>query len=157
MTAARPAGGRFLKTHAGPRRGNSPWRSSSACSLKLSVLPLGPKVQRTSVATGGAPLAESLVNESSVALVDGYHVAGKTGTAQLIVNGSYDNPLTNASFVGWGPVDEPRFLIYVWLEHPESSPWGSVVAAPVFRDVFTQMAILADLPPDEIRWDLENQ
>ena len=102
-------------------------------------------------------LAESLVNESSVALVDGYHVAGKTGTAQLIVNGSYDNPLTNASFVGWGPVDEPRFLIYVWLEHPESSPWGSVVAAPVFRDVFTQMAILADLPPDEIRWDLENQ
>lgn len=100
-------------------------------------------------------LSRSLENESSIALVDGYHVAGKTGTAQVAVNGSYDNNLTNASFVGWGPIDEPRFLIYVWLEHPESSPWGSVVAAPVFSEVFEQMAILSDLPKDEVRWALE--
>ena len=70
--------------------------------------------------------------------------------------GGYSDTLTNASFVGWGPVDEPRFLIYVWLEHPESSPWGSVVAAPVFRDVFARLAILADLPPDEVRMSLSN-
>jgi cell division protein FtsI/penicillin-binding protein 2 len=99
-------------------------------------------------------LYHSLENESSVALVDGYNVAGKTGTAQVVINGKYDDNLTNASFVGWGPIDEPRFLIYVWLEHPESSPWGSVVAAPVFSEVFAQMAILADLPKDEVRWSL---
>mgnify|MGYP001765419334 CR=1 FL=1 len=99
-------------------------------------------------------LYHSLENESSVALVDGYAVAGKTGTAQLVINGKYDDTLTNASFVGWGPIDEPRFLIYVWLEQPESSPWGSVVAAPVFSEVFEQMAILADLPKDEVRWSL---
>ena len=100
-------------------------------------------------------LFHSLENESSVALVDGYNVAGKTGTAQVSINGSYENEMTNASFVGWGPIDEPRFLIYVWLEHPQSSPWGSVVAAPVFSEVFAQMAILADLPKDEVRWSLE--
>jgi cell division protein FtsI/penicillin-binding protein 2 len=100
-------------------------------------------------------LFHSLVNESSVALVDGYNVAGKTGTAQVSINGSYENELTNASFVGWGPIDEPRFLIDVWLDHPKSSPWGSVVAAPVFSEVFAQMAILADLPKDEARWSLE--
>jgi cell division protein FtsI/penicillin-binding protein 2 len=101
-------------------------------------------------------LANSLENESSVAGVEGYRVAGKTGTAEVPVPGGYSETLTNASFVGWGPVDQPRFLIYVMLEHPETSPWGSVVAAPVFRDVFARLAILADLPPDEVRLSLSN-
>ena len=54
------------------------------------------------------------------------------------------------------PVDNPRFLIYVMLEHPETSPWGSVVAAPVFSDVFARLAILDDLPPDDVRLSLSN-
>ncbi len=101
-------------------------------------------------------LANSLEKESSVAGVEGYRVAGKTGTAEVPVPGGYSDTLTNASFVGWGPVDQPRFLIYVMLEHPETSPWGSVVAAPVFRDVFARLAILDDLPPDEVRLSLSN-
>jgi len=101
-------------------------------------------------------LTNSLENESSVALVDGYRVAGKTGTAEVPVPGGYSDTLTNASFVGWGPVDQPRFLIYVMLEHPKSSPWGSVVAAPVFSDVFARLAILDDLPPDDVRLGLSN-
>jgi cell division protein FtsI/penicillin-binding protein 2 len=101
-------------------------------------------------------LTYSLEKESSVALVDGYRVAGKTGTAEVPVPGGYSDTLTNASFVGWGPVDQPRFLIYVMLEHPQSSPWGSVVAAPVFRDVFARLAILDDLPPDDVRMSLSN-
>jgi cell division protein FtsI/penicillin-binding protein 2 len=101
-------------------------------------------------------LANSLENESSVAMVEGYRVAGKTGTAQVAVNGVYSDSITNASFVGWGPVDEPRFLIYVWLEHPETSPWGSVVAAPVFSQVFSRLAILANLPPDDVRMSMSN-
>ncbi len=101
-------------------------------------------------------LTASLEKESSVALVDGYRVAGKTGTAEVPVPGGYSNTLTNASFVGWGPVDQPRFLIYVMLEHPESSPWGSVVAAPVFSEVFSRLAILDNLPPDDVRMSLSN-
>jgi len=96
-------------------------------------------------------LANSLENEASDALITGYRVAGKTGTAEIATPTGYTGNETNASFVGWGPVDDPQFLVYVWLERPESSPWGSVVATPVFREVFERLVVLTDLPPDDIR------
>ncbi len=96
-------------------------------------------------------LTASLENESSDALVTGYRVAGKTGTAEIPGPLGYESTLTNASFVGWGPVDDPQFMVYVWLEKPTASPWGSVVAAPVFREVVEQLVVLMDIPPDDVR------
>lgn len=96
-------------------------------------------------------LARSLENESSSALVPGYRVAGKTGTAEIPVPGGYSETETNASFVGWGPVDDPQFLVYVWLEKPETSPWGSIVAAPVFSEAVQRLVVLLNIPPDDIR------
>jgi cell division protein FtsI/penicillin-binding protein 2 len=101
-------------------------------------------------------LANSLENEASNALITGYRVAGKTGTAEIAGPMGYTSDQTNASFVGWGPVDDPVFLVYIWLERPDSSPWGSVVAAPVFREVFERLVVLTDLPPDDIRISLAN-
>jgi cell division protein FtsI/penicillin-binding protein 2 len=102
-------------------------------------------------------LAASLENESSDALITGYRVAGKTGTAEIAIPGQgYSTDLTNASFVGWGPVDDPQFIVYVWLEKPQTSPWGSVVASPVFREVVEQLVILMDIPPDDVRRTLGN-
>jgi cell division protein FtsI/penicillin-binding protein 2 len=100
-------------------------------------------------------LATSLEEEASDALVEGYRVAGKTGTAEIAVNGQYSSYATNASFVGWGPVDDPRFIVYVWLEKPKSSIWGSIVAAPVFRDVVEELVVLMNIPPDEQRQSLQ--
>ena len=102
-------------------------------------------------------LQTSLKEESSDALVEGYSVAGKTGTAEIAVNGEYSSNQTNASFVGWGPTDDPKFLVYVWLEKPSSSIWGSVVAAPVFRDVVKQLVVLMNIPPDALRLSLKGQ
>jgi len=102
-------------------------------------------------------LATSLVGESSDALVEGYRVAGKTGTAEIPTSTGYTSGETNASFVGWGPVDDPQILVYVWLEKPQSSIWGSVVAAPVFRDVFREAARLTHIPPDDVRLKLNGQ
>ncbi len=96
-------------------------------------------------------LVTSLETESSAALVEGYRVAGKTGTAEIPTPLGYTSSATNASFVGWGPVDDPRFLVYVWLEKPTSSPWGSIVAAPVFHDVVERLVVLMNLPPDDVR------
>ena len=93
-------------------------------------------------------LAQSLEGESSDALVEGYRVAGKTGTAEVATPTGYSSEQTNASFVGWGPIGDPKFLVYVWLEKPESSPWGSVVAAPVFREMVEHLVVLMDIPPD---------
>lgn len=102
-------------------------------------------------------LAVSLEKEASDALVPGYKVAGKTGTAEIATPSGYSTSETHASFVGWGPVDDPKLLIYVWLEKPTVSPWGSVVAAPVFSEVFTQVAMLINLPPDHVRAQLNGQ
>lgn len=102
-------------------------------------------------------LAISLEDESSLALVPGYRIAGKTGTAQIPVNGLYDINETNASFLGWGPVDDPQFMIYVWLEKPSTSPWGSETAAPVFSEMAKKTVILLDIPPDSIRQRLASQ
>ena len=96
-------------------------------------------------------LARSLEIEASDALVPGYRVAGKTGTAEIPTPFGYTTNETNASFVGWGPVDDPQFIVYVWLERPKSSAWGSVVAAPVFSEAVKKLVLLLNLPPDDIR------
>lgn len=102
-------------------------------------------------------LAISLEDESSLALVPGYRVAGKTGTAEIPVNGFYDISQTNTSFIGWGPVDDPQFMIYVWLEKPTTSPWGAETAAPVFSEMAQKTVILLDIPPDYIRQQIVSQ
>ncbi len=102
-------------------------------------------------------LAISLEQEASDALVEGYRVAGKTGTAEIAVNGQYSSNQTNASFIGWGPVDDPKFIVFVWLEKPRSSIWGSIVAAPVFRDVVNEIVVLMDIPPDDVRLSMTSE
>ncbi len=96
-------------------------------------------------------LAASLDAETSLAHVPGYRLAGKTGTAQIPVPGRGYTDETNASFVGWGPLPEARFIVYVWLEKPTTSIWGSETAAPVFRRVVERLVVLLGIPPDTVR------
>lgn len=101
-------------------------------------------------------LANSIEEETKTAKVDGYRFAGKTGTAEIFdtETGGYTSSLTNASFVGWGPTNDPRFLVYIWLEKPTSSPWGSIVAAPVFSKAAARLVDLMGIPPDDIRMQI---
>ncbi|MBN2045666.1 MAG: penicillin-binding protein 2 [Anaerolineales bacterium] len=101
-------------------------------------------------------LALSLENEASLALVPGYRMAGKTGTAQIPGDEGYLKNKTNASFIGWGPVDDPQFVIYVWLEEPEptegsDTAWGSTIAAPIFSQIAQRLVVMMKLPPDLVR------
>ncbi len=102
-------------------------------------------------------LTIALEEEASVALVDGYSLAGKTGTGDIPTEFGYTSELTNASFVGWGPSDDPKFVVYVWIEKPTISKWGSVVAAPVFHDVVEQLVVLMKIPPDNVRLSSKNE
>jgi len=99
-------------------------------------------------------LAVSLEGESSQALLAGYRLAGKTGTAQIPTNYGYDSTHTNVSFVGWGPVDDPQFMVYIWLQQPSASIWSSETAAPVFSQVAEQTVIMLNIPPDSVRSQL---
>jgi cell division protein FtsI (penicillin-binding protein 3) len=53
--------------------------------------------------------------------------------------------------VGWGPVDDPQFMVYVWMEQPSTSIWASETASPVFSKVAEQTVILLNIPPDVVR------
>lgn len=99
--------------------------------------------------------ATSLVTEMMVSAVEngetrmikpaGYRIAGKTGTAQIPIAGHYDAEKTIASFVGFAPVEDPKFIMLVTLREPTKSPWGSETAAPIFfsiaKDLFSYYSI----------------
>lgn len=86
--------------------------------------------------------------EAKWAKPKGYRIAGKTGTAQIPVAGHYDDTKTIASFVGFAPVNNPKFVMLVTLREPSSSQWGSETAAPLFftiaKDIFLYNGIPAD-------------
>ena len=102
-------------------------------------------------------LAISLEQESSQALLAGYRLAGKTGTAQIPTDFGYDSFHTNVSFIGWGPVDDPQFMVYIWLQRPSASIWSSETTAPVFSQVAEQTVILLNIPPDIVRSQLSSK
>ena len=102
-------------------------------------------------------LALSLEEESSQALLAGYRLAGKTGTAQIPTDFGYDAFHTNVSFIGWGPVDEPQFMIYIWMQRPSASIWSSETTAPVFSQVAEQTVIQLNIPPDIVRSQLSSK
>ncbi len=83
--------------------------------------------------------------EAKWAKPEGFRVAGKTGTAQIPISGHYDKDKTIASFVGFAPADDPKFVMLVTLREPTSSPWGSETAAPLWfnisRDLFAYLGV----------------
>ena len=66
-------------------------------------------------------------------MLPGYRLAGgRAGTAQIPTEYGYDGSHTNVSFIGWGPVDDPQFMVYVWLQKPSSSIWAIPKTCPGF-------------------------
>ena len=119
---------------------------------------LGTPISAQTAHTVNEMLAEALVGNQSGANIDGYRIAGKTGTASIPgPDGRYLQNKTNASFVGWGPADDPKFMIYVWMEKPKNSDWASYVAAPIFHNVAEKLVVLMNIPPDHIRQQLAGQ
>jgi cell division protein FtsI (penicillin-binding protein 3) len=83
------------------------------------------------------------------AALPGYTVAGKTGTAQKVVDGTYSHMKFISSFVGIVPARSPRLVVLVTIDEPQGVVYGGLVAAPVFRKI--AWAALRDLgvPPDK--------
>jgi cell division protein FtsI (penicillin-binding protein 3) len=81
------------------------------------------------------------------AAIAGYEVAGKTGTAQKVVNGRYAAWV--ASFIGALPADDPRLVIGIVIDEPEPEHRGGMVAAPVFKQVAEAAMRYLAVPPTE--------
>ncbi len=86
------------------------------------------------------------------AAVPGYLVAGKTGTAQKIdpLLKKYSNENYIGSFMGFVPADDPRLVILVILDEPEKTPYGGVIAAPVFKTIAERSLQYLNVPPTEV-------
>ena len=71
------------------------------------------------------------------AAVPGYYIAGKTGTAQVPKKdgAGYEEDITIGSFAGFGPVENPRFVMVVRIDHPRTTPWAETTAAPLFGEI----------------------
>jgi cell division protein FtsI (penicillin-binding protein 3) len=100
-----------------------------------------------------ASMMEGVTGEGGTgtnAAVDGYRVAGKTGTAQKVdpVTRGYSVDKRTASFVGFVPVENPRLTILIVIDEPKTSPYGGVVAAPAFSAIAQQALCYLKVPPD---------
>ncbi len=67
--------------------------------------------------------------------VPGYTLAGKTGTAEKVVDGTYSETQFVASFVGFAPADDPELLVSVAVDEPKGDYYGGTVAAPAFGEI----------------------
>lgn len=92
--------------------------------------------------------ATSVNGTGQRAVPAGYHVAGKTGTAQKANNqGSYAKDKFTAVFAGFAPAEDPEIVIVVVIDEPQKSIYGGTVAAPVFRNIAaTTLPYLGSLP-----------
>ena len=78
----------------------------------------------------------------------GFSVAGKTGTAQIPIAGHYDAEKTIASFVGFAPANNPKFIMLVTLKEPQSSQWASETAAPLWYSIARDLFIFFGIQPE---------
>ena len=92
---------------------------------------------------------ESVVDKGSGsgAKIEGYRIAGKTGTSQKALNGSYTSKKV-CSFVATLPVNDPKYVVLVLVDEPSKSyAYGSTVAVPVAKEIIESLIVIEKIPP----------
>ena len=117
----------------------------------------GPEVVRRVVSAGTAAtisrwlvgVVEDPKGTGKRARLDGWRVAGKTGTAQKAdpVSGGYSEDRRFSSFVGFAPAEAPRVVIGVYVDEPKGDRYGGEVAAPAFREIAEYAMKMLGVPP----------
>ena len=116
-----------------------------------------PEVIRDSVisaqtAATVASMMEQVVLKGSgwPAKMKGYNIAGKTGTAQVpkADGQGYEEAKNIGSFVGFGPVEDPKFVMLVRVDYPKVDGFAEKTAVPAFAEVAKQLFIYYQVPPN---------
>ncbi|HET7062037.1 MAG TPA: penicillin-binding protein 2 [Nitrosospira sp.] len=120
--------------------------------LKLDALPEGKRVISQDTAMAVSEMLEmvtQLGGTAPQARIEGYRVAGKTGTAHKPEGNGYAKNRYLSTFVGYAPASNPRFIIAVMLDEPSAGKYyGGAVAAPVFSRVMAGTLRLNNVPHD---------
>jgi cell division protein FtsI/penicillin-binding protein 2 len=99
-------------------------------------------------------LYRSIENSTAPEKMDNYYVAAKTGASRKLRDGrsGYYEDKLYASIIGYLPATNPQILIYVIVDSAQVGPvWGATVAAPVFKEVASQVVRILNIPPDKIK------
>lgn len=112
-----------------------------------------PKTERIISKRSAEEMTAMMVNaakngEAKWTSLRGFSVAGKTGTAQIPIAGHYDPKSTNASFIGFSPAVNPKFIMLVTLNKPESSQWASETAAPLWYSIAKDLFLYFGIQPE---------
>ena len=93
---------------------------------------------------------ESVVDKGSgsSAKIEGYRIAGKTGTSLKASNGSYTSKKV-CSFVATLPVNDPKYVVLVVIDEPSKlHAYGSTVAVPVAKEIIESLIVIEKIPPN---------
>ncbi|GGA20823.1 PASTA domain-containing penicillin-binding protein [Paenibacillus physcomitrellae] len=102
-------------------------------------------------------VADQKIGTGRHAYIDGYRVAGKTGTAVKVVNGEYDYSKSIVSFIGYAPVNDPKILMLVVIDQPQNSELGgSTAAAPIFKDIVSKALPYMGVPKANVTTEKAN-
>jgi cell division protein FtsI/penicillin-binding protein 2 len=105
---------------------------------KATIAPRGHRVISSTYAAELRDMLRGVLADggtASGAAIPGYDLAGKTGTAQVVVNGKYSSSLYVASFIGFVPASRPKLLVAVMVDEPNGAIYGGSVAAPAFQKI----------------------
>jgi cell division protein FtsI (penicillin-binding protein 3) len=122
--------------------------------LKTEQPPASVQVMRTSTANSVLHMLEQVVGpegSGGKAAIEGYRVAGKTGTAKKSAAGGYAQDSYASVFAGVVPASEPRLVMAVMIDEPtQNGYYGGQVAAPVFSEVLGHALRLMNISPDDL-------
>jgi cell division protein FtsI (penicillin-binding protein 3) len=120
--------------------------------VKLNAPPRGVRVIAPETARAVLTMLEMATHPDGTgprAQIMGYRVAGKTGTAHKLENGSYAPDKYISSFVGLAPASNPRLVIAALIDEPSDGQYyGGTIAAPVFAAVMAGALRILSVPPD---------
>jgi len=116
--------------------------------------PIRERVLSPDVVRQVALMLEQVVSSEGTARraqIPHFRAAGKTGTSRKVINGKYADNKYFASFAGFAPVSDPRFVMVVVVDEPSKGGYyGGLVAAPVFAEVMSETLRLYNVPPDKV-------
>ena len=121
---------------------------------KQEAKPLGQQVMSTDNANSVLEMMRTVVDKDATgkrAAVDGYHVAGKTGTAYKLKKNRYSKDHLVVSFIGMAPATNPRFVVAVMIDEPKvENASGGRLAAPLFSKIMANTLRIMDVSPDAL-------
>jgi cell division protein FtsI (penicillin-binding protein 3) len=129
-----------------------PPRIVKAIGERDTPLPKGRRVVEKRTAKAMRDMLEGVFGPggtASGAAINGYKLAGKTGTAEKPdpETGGYSESKFVASFVGFAPADDPRLLVLVIVDEPQGEQFGGIIAAPAWKEITSFALNYLKIPP----------